>query len=97
MMKVMVAKENNKLNEFSAVRKCENDSGQPLLLSAKDASGLLGIGRTLFYGLNSSGRLPQPVRLGGRVLWRRSELEDWTVAGCPNREKWEQLKQDEKG
>jgi predicted DNA-binding transcriptional regulator AlpA len=40
-----------------------------LLLSAQDAAKLLGIGRSHFYGLHSSGRLgPLPVKLGRRAL-----------------------------
>jgi len=61
----------------------------PLLLGADDAAALLGIGRTLFYSLHSSGKLgPQPLSLGRRTLWRRRELEDWVAAGCPIRERW---------
>jgi excisionase family DNA binding protein len=62
-----------------------------LLLSAKDAAELLGIGKTLFYSMNSSGRLgPLPVRLGKRSLWRQNELEEWVRAGCPHRNIWKQ-------
>jgi len=65
-----------------------------LLLSAAKTAALLGIGRTALYALHSSGRLPMPVRLGGRVLWRRTEIEAWTACEppCPNREKWEAIK-----
>jgi len=71
-----------------------NLTEQPLLLSAVEAAALLGIGRTQLYALNSSGRLPLPVRLGGRVLWRRAELAAWVSSEppCPNREKWELIK-----
>ena len=62
---------------------------KPLLLSAKDSAKLLGIGRTLFYSMHSSGRLgPLPIRLGRRVLWNRRELEAWVEAGRPNRHRW---------
>ena len=60
-----------------------------LLLSAQKSAELLGIGRSLFYGLHSSGRLgPRPVRLGARSLWKRSELEAWVKADCPTRDEW---------
>jgi len=70
-----------------------------LLLSATKTAALLGIGRTALYALNSSGRLPLPVRLGGRVLWRRAELAAWTACEppCPNREKWELIKRSKDG
>lgn len=62
-----------------------------LLVSAAEAARLCGLGRTAWYGLLSSGRCPAPVRLGGRVLWRRDELAAWIAAGCPARERWDAL------
>lgn len=64
-----------------------------LLISAENSAQLLGIGRTLFYSMHSSGRLgPLPVKLGRRALWNRKELEDWVEAGCPPRSRWEDYK-----
>jgi len=63
---------------------------KPLLLSAGQTASLLGIGRTTLYGMSSSGALgPMPIRLSGRVLWRRDELAEWVSCGCPNRERWQ--------
>lgn len=60
-----------------------------LLIDAKDAAALLGIGRSLLYQMHSSGRLgPLPIRLGRAVRWQRSELEAWVNAECPARQKW---------
>jgi predicted DNA-binding transcriptional regulator AlpA len=62
---------------------------KPLLIDAKQAAGLLGIGRSLFYEMHSSGRLgPLPIRLGRAVRWRCDELTRWVDAGCPPRVKW---------
>lgn len=91
-------KQNNISSSFDkdvAAAGCSFPTGSPaspLLLSAKEASKMLSIGRTLFYGLHSSARIPEPVRLGNRTLWNRSELEQWTNCGCPSREKWNQIK-----
>jgi len=64
-----------------------------LLLSVEDSAELLGIGRTLFYSMHSSGRLgPLPVKLGRRVLWNRKELEAWVEDGCPARLQWRNRK-----
>ncbi len=66
-----------------------------LLLAADEAAALLGIGRSHFYGLHSSGRLgPLPVRLGKRSLWRRDELESWVAGHCPPRQQWQAMKED---
>ena len=60
-----------------------------LLISSDDVAKLLGIGRSLFYELHSSGRIgPLPVRLGRRTLWRKDELSAWVNSGCPARTKW---------
>jgi excisionase family DNA binding protein len=71
------------------VSTCQEAKINPLLLSAGEAAKLIGICRSHFYALHSSGRLgPLPVRLGRRILWNRKELETWVEAGCPSRESW---------
>ena len=70
----------------------ETQTIEPLLLSAVEAASVLGISRSGLYALHSSGRLPLPVKLGRRTLWRFAELQDWTIAGCPSREKWLSIK-----
>ena len=64
-------------------------SRHPILLSAPEAATALGVSRAHFLQLHSSGRVPRPVRLGRRVLWRKAELSAWVEAGCPSRERWE--------
>ena len=62
---------------------------EPLLIDAKQVASLLGISRTLFYTMHSSGQLgPMPVKLGRRSLWRPDELYKWVQAGCPPRDQW---------
>lgn len=31
----------------------------------------------------TSGKIPQPIRIGSRPRWRRSDILDWINAGCP--------------
>ena len=60
-----------------------------LLISADESAQMLGIGRTLFYSMHSSGRLgPMPIKLGRRSLWNRKEVEDGVELGCPARKQW---------
>lgn len=60
-----------------------------LLLEVREAAALVGVSRSTFWKLHSSGRVPLPVRLGGRVVrWRREELQAWVSAGCPPRDHW---------
>jgi excisionase family DNA binding protein len=65
---------------------------EPLLLSSDEAAKTLGISIRLLQSLNSSGRLPLPVRLGRRCLWSREELTEWIRYGSPSREKWQIIK-----
>jgi predicted DNA-binding transcriptional regulator AlpA len=60
----------------------------PLLVPAAEAARLCGVGRTLWLQLASAGRVPMPVHLGRRTLWRREELAAWCAAGLPGRDRW---------
>jgi predicted DNA-binding transcriptional regulator AlpA len=35
---------------------------------------------------------PQPVKLGGTIRWKRSELLRWIQAECPDLETWNRIK-----
>jgi len=37
---------------------------------------------------DAAGKLPAPIRIGGRVVWRLDEIRDWLNAGAPDRETW---------
>ena len=72
------------------------DSGQDLLVSAKEAARLCGVGRSLWYSMHSSGELgPLPIKLGKRTLWRRQELEEWVRVGCPERTRWSAMQKND--
>jgi len=53
------------------------------LLSAAEAAEMTGVAKRSWWRYVSSGRAPGPVRLGGSVRWRRSELAEWIASGCP--------------
>jgi excisionase family DNA binding protein len=57
-------------------------SDERLLVGAKTVCEMLSISRSQVYAMTSTGKLPQPVKVGGRTLWRRRELEAWVEAGC---------------
>jgi excisionase family DNA binding protein len=59
-----------------------------LLYSAGDAAKVLSLSRSALYDGVSAGRIPAPVRIGGRVLWRRAELAAWVADGCPPMARW---------
>jgi prophage regulatory protein len=53
------------------------------LLTAAESAEMAGVAKRSWWRYVSSGRAPAPVRLGGAVRWRRSELAEWIQAGCP--------------
>jgi predicted DNA-binding transcriptional regulator AlpA len=63
-----------------------------LLIDARSAAVLAGVGVRTWHRLTSSGQNPAPIRIGGSVRWRRAEIESWILEGCPSRSRWETKK-----
>ena len=64
-----------------------------LLLTADEAAALCHTVPRTWRTWHSTGKIPQPVRIGRKTLWRPEELKDWIAAGCPDRETWNILRQ----
>jgi len=60
----------------------------PLLLTVVDVAETLATSVKTVRRMDLAGRLPPPVRVGRGLRWRRAELHDWVVAGCPARDEW---------
>jgi len=70
----------------------------PLLVDAKTASRLCGVGLSLWYEMASTGRLgPLPIKFNSKKLYIVSELENWILHRCPPRDKWSQFLKEENG
>ncbi len=69
----------------------------PLVADAKRLAKLLTSGLRTIRTWDAAGKLPMPIRLGGRVLWIVDEIRDWLAAGAPDRDTWEAAKAREKG
>ena len=63
----------------------------PLLVSAPGVAALLGISPATLWRLHSASKVPSPIKLGGRTLWRRSDLLLFTELGCPSRATFEAM------
>ncbi len=63
------------------------------LLSAKTFGQRLSLSKRQIFRLNSCGKIPAPIRIGGAVRWSEQEISDWLAAGAPNRKTWQALKQ----
>jgi predicted DNA-binding transcriptional regulator AlpA len=70
---------------------------QALLIPAEVAGAMCGRSEASWWRDHSAARIPAPVKLVGRTLWRVQELRDWIEAGCPARKTWEALKATWKG
>ena len=58
-------------------------NAERLLIPAEKVAELLGISKRTLWRLLSAGRLPEPIRLGSVVRWKRDELQEWIEEGCP--------------
>lgn len=61
------------------------ETSPPMLIGRMDSAHLCGVSPASWDRLTSAGKTPASLRLGGRVLWRRSDLELWISHGCPDR------------
>lgn len=74
------------------VADCQTTDRAPLLIGAKEVARLLGRSERSVWRDEGTGRLPQPVRLGGSKRWRLAEIRAWVEAGCPDRRNWQQIR-----
>jgi len=53
------------------------------LLNVRGVAQLLAVSTRQVWRLHAQGLLPEPVRIGGSVRWRREDLAAWLNARCP--------------
>ncbi len=54
------------------------------LLDAKSVAILLDCSPRHVVRLADSGRLPRPLKVGRLTRWRREDISDWVLGGCPS-------------
>jgi predicted DNA-binding transcriptional regulator AlpA len=64
---------------------------EPLAVDAATAARMCGVSRANWYALKASGRIPPPIRIGWRTLWRVDDLKKWVALGCPPLHRWNQI------
>ena len=62
------------------------------LLTAKALGQLLSLSKRQIFRLNSSGKIPRSIRIGGSVRWANSTIESWIGLGCPDRQTFDAMK-----
>jgi len=70
----------------------KNTKSEIQLLTAKQLGGLLSLSKRQIFRLNSCGKLPAPIRIGGSVRWSEKTISDWLAAGAPDRKTFEAMK-----
>lgn len=68
-----------------------SETSTAMLIGRIDAARLCGVSPASWDRLTSAGKTPASLRLGGRVLWRRSDLDSWVAFGLPDRKTFETL------
>ena len=63
----------------------------PLLIGRPRLAAMLDISLASLDRLTVAKKTPEPVRLGGRVLWRVSDIDEWMRLGCPDRKRFDLL------
>jgi predicted DNA-binding transcriptional regulator AlpA len=62
------------------------------LLSAGSLGQMLALSKRQIFRLNSCGKIPAPIHIGGAVRWSAHEVSAWLAAGAPDRRTWEARK-----
>ncbi len=62
------------------------------LVAAPGAGAMSGVSESGWWRAHASQKVPAPVKIGNRTLWRTQELRGWIAAGCPDRKTWEAMK-----
>ena len=60
-----------------------NGQGKEYLIDVKAVAERLGVSTASVWRYRDDGKLPQPVRVGGSVRWRASDIDRWMQDGCP--------------
>lgn len=61
----------------------EENLDQPLLISVGELAMILKVSQRSIWRLLSAGKMIEPIRIGGAVRWRFSEVKHWIDQGCP--------------
>lgn len=72
------------MNDAPDIPRVAAPSVEADLIRAGELASLLNVSVRTVWRLQSGGSIPQPIRLGGVVRWRREEVRDWISRGCPN-------------
>ncbi len=84
---------NNCIDLLTDLTTALNTISTTTLIDIKGVAAMLDIGESTANRLDTSGKLPLPIRIGKSKKWRINEVRQWLQEGAPSRTKWETLKQ----
>lgn len=71
-------------NDYADHRTQGQELSAVVLLKPRELAQKLGVGLRTLHRLKAQGVLPQPMRIGTRLVrWRASEIDSWIAAGMP--------------
>jgi len=71
----------------------ESNQTTEKLLTAQAVGKMLSLSKRQIFRLNSCGKMPAPIRIGGSVRWANSTIQSWIDMGCPDRQTFEAMQQ----
>lgn len=63
-----------------SIKNNEEATGLPLLIKAAEVARILNVSERTLWRLKSAKKIPEPVRLGGIVRWKRTEIESFVAS-----------------
>ncbi len=57
-----------------------------------ELAAALGVSRVSIHRMNSSGKLPLPIKLGRCTAWRKATIDEWLAMDCPDRARFEAIR-----
>jgi predicted DNA-binding transcriptional regulator AlpA len=57
----------------------------PALIGAEEVAHYIGVSKSKVWMLAYSEQMPTPIKLGGRSVWRKSDLDAWIAELEPER------------
>jgi len=63
------------------------------LLTAQAVGEMLSLSKRQIFRLNSCGKIPAPIRIGGSVRWSENTIVEWLAAGAPDRKTFEAMQE----
>lgn len=74
----------------------KNTKSEIQLLTAKQLGVLLSLSKRQIFRLNSCGKIPAPIRIGGSVRWAETTISEWLSCGAPDRRTFEAMREVQK-